>query len=398
MSTKVCSKCRADKPLDAFQQRSRMSARDGRYGICRECANAYARGRYAKRASQSGSDFETEERTDPGIPVFDDLAINENVPDSHLVKGVSTLVDGDGNIKARWIKTVADNTNVDAILDAVRELAVDLPRAEPVAAPELNDDDLLAVYPIGDAHFGMLAWGQECGEAFDLEIAERNLGRAVDHLTALAPPAHNALVINIGDFVHADGLGNTTTKGTRVDVDGRWPKIIRVSIRALRRTVDRCLERHQHVTLWNLRGNHDDLSAMVLAIALGQFYEHEPRVTVCQSPEMFKWYRFGANLIGATHGDKLKPQDMLGVMATDRAKDWGETKHRRFYCGHIHHEVVKELPGVTVEYLRTLAGSDAWHRGQGYRSGRDMRVDVLHRDWGLINRHIVGIEQIRRSA
>ena len=89
---------------------------------------------------------------------------------------------------------------------------------------------------------------------------------------------------------------------------------------------------------------------------------------------------------------------MLGVMANDRAKDWGETTHRRFYCGHIHHEVVKEVPGVTVEYLRTLAGSDAWHRGQGYRAGRDMKMDVFHREDGLINRHIVGIEAVRRRA
>jgi len=336
-------------------------------------------------------DFESEDPTNPGVGF---------VPDGHYASGYSTLERGgpDDNFVLRWTKTGTNKAqHLESVINSIRELGPTLPRAEPVVDPTGCDDELLAVYPIGDAHLGMLAWGEECGENFDLEIAERNLCRAIDHLVALAPAAKRALVINVGDFVHADGLGNTTTKGTRVDVDGRWPKIIRTAVRAKRRIISRCLERHEHVTDWNLRGNHDDLSAMVLSIALAQFYENEPRVAIEQSPAMFYAYRFGECLIASTHGDKMTPQAAKDVLANDWAADWGQTKFRRIYGGHEHHEMVKELVGATYQKLRTLASSDAWHKGQGYRAGRDLTVDIWHARYGLVNRHIVGIEQLRAA-
>jgi hypothetical protein len=89
-----------------------------------------------------------------------------------------------------------------------------------------------------------------------------------------------------------------------------------------------------------------------------------------------------------------KPDRLPGVMASDRAEDWGQTKHRRFYCGHVHHKSVKEYPGVTVETLGTLAPRDAWAAASGYRSEQDLQLDVWHRRWGLVNRHVVGIRQL----
>jgi hypothetical protein len=49
---------------------------------------------------------------------------------------------------------------------------------------------------------------------------------------------------------------------------------------------------------------------------------------------------------------------------------------------------------VIVETFRTLASSDAWHHHSGYRSGQDMKCDVIHREYGRTNRHVVGIRQI----
>ena len=102
-------------------------------------------------------------------------------------------------------------------------------------------------------------------------------------------------------------------------------------------------------------------------------------------------------LLGFVHGDTTKDAQLPGIMAHDRKVDWGETDYRHFYSGHIHHDTVKEFPGCTVEHIRTLAASDAWHHGSGYRSGRDMKCDIWHREWGRRARHIVGIRQIRNS-
>jgi hypothetical protein len=81
-------------------------------------------------------------------------------------------------------------------------------------------------------------------------------------------------------------------------------------------------------------------------------------------------------------------------MAADRSKDWGETQHRYWYTGHVHHDTLKEFPGCTVETFRTLAARDAWHHKSGYRAGRDMKCDIIHKDHGRVCRHIVGIEML----
>ncbi len=319
----------------------------------------------------------------------------QEVPEGYHLRGISELRGADGNVKLRWVKSAADaETKLLQLQDAIRAIGEEIPRAKRVRAPKRRDDDLLCVYPLGDPHLGMHAWGLECGQDFDLKIAERNLVTAVDHLAELAPPAKHALVINLGDFFHADSSAATTTRGTRVDVDSRWAKVLAVGVRVMRRIIDRALEKHDHVTVICEIGNHDDHSAQMLALCLEQYYEREPRVTIDTSPSKFHWYRFGKNLIGTTHGDTVKLDRLPGIMACDRATDWGETEHRYWYVGHVHHDQLKEYPGCVVETFRTLAPKDAWHAAQGYRSGQDLKLDVIHREGGRNNRHVVGIRQV----
>lgn len=336
-------------------------------------------------------DFEGEEPTNPCAPPL------AAIPPGHLVKGVSTLVGADGETKAQWIKTTKqEEDRYTALIEAMSKIAEPWQgKAEPTPPPSFSDEDLLCVYPMGDPHLGMHAWADEAGDNFDLSIAERNLYTAADRLVSLAPKAERGLIANLGDFFHADGKGATTTKGTRVDVDTRWPKVLATGVRLMRRIIERALDCHKHVTVINEIGNHDDHSSIMLSVCLAQFFERETRVTIDTSPAAFHWYRFGSCLLGFHHGHLVKHRELGEIMAADRPEDWGETEHRFFHVGHVHHDTVKELRGVTVESHRTLATADAWHHGQGYRSGHDMKMDVLHRRFGRINRHIVGIDQIR---
>lgn len=321
------------------------------------------------------------------------------VPEGYHLRGVSELRGADGEVKLRWIKSAADaETRLIQLRDAILEIGEEIPRAKPVKKPKDRDADLLCVYPMGDPHFGMHAWGLETGQDFDLRIAERNLFAAVDHLVDLAPAAKHALVLNLGDFFHADSGAATTTKGTRVDVDTRQPKVLGVGVRTMRRVIDRALEKHEFVTVICEIGNHDEQASQMLALCLSMVYEKEPRVTIDISPAKYHWFRFGKNLIGTTHGDTVKLQQLPGIMACDRPQDWGETEHRYWYVGHVHHDQLKEYPGCYVETFRTLAPKDAWHAAKGYRSGQDMKLDVIHREDGRNNRHVVGIRQVFELA
>lgn len=79
------------------------------------------------------------------------------------------------------------------------------------------------------------------------------------------------------------------------------------------------------------------------------------------------------------------------MLATDRAKDWGETVHRSFFFGHIHSETVKEVGTVRVESFNTPAAKDAYAAGGGWRSGRSMSSITFHRKDGEIGRQRVNI-------
>lgn len=316
--------------------------------------------------------------------------MTRTVPDAYNVKGTSTLYDKDGKQKLQWVKTQLDQSKArEAIEEWVGWLVKDAAGLAPkIEAPEYSNDDLLAVYPMGDPHFGMYAWKPEAGEDFDLAIAERLTYAAIDRLVASAPPAKHALILELGDFFHSDNnSARTERSGNQLDVDTRWARVMQVGLRAMVRVITAALAKHQLVTVRIVAGNHDPHSSFALALGLDAYFRNEARVTIDLSPAVFWYYRFGNVLIGTTHGDTCKTDKLPGIMATDRPEDWGATKFRHFYHGHIHHDSVKELPGCMVESFRTLAAKDAWHTSAGYRAGRDMRVIVHHKQFGETERH-----------
>lgn len=335
----------------------------------------------------------------PSVAAFDAGDIAPVVPRGHILRGVSSLIDGEtGAVKQQWVKTVEDDTGYDPVEVIRMAFADGVPLLNRIEPPQYSNGDLLAVYGLGDPHIGMLAWEAECGENFDLAIAERHIVEAADQLVAVAPAARDALVISVGDTLHSDGQRNSTTKGTPVDVDGRTPKMIATTIRTFRRVITRALAKHENVYVKLARGNHDEMMSVVVAIALGQHYENNPRVHVDTSPAFFHYHRFGDNFIVLTHGHRQKPIEIMAHVAASQSKDWGETTHRRGYCGHYHHEMTKEVPGLVIDYLPTLAAKEAYAAAHGYVSNRSMRCDVLHRTDGLVNRHVVGIQQIVRAV
>lgn len=311
-------------------------------------------------------------------------------PDGFRVKGTSTLYDKrSGEAVMQWVKTASDESQGvrQAIVDALKD---EVPTATPVPPPEHVTASLMAAYPIGDHHIGMLAHKEETGDNYDVAIGERLLRGAMERLTAAAPPCERGLVAVLGDFLHQDGWSAVTpTSGHLLDADGRFYKLVRAALRSIRHAVACALRRHQTVCLSITIGNHDLSSAVWLMEALAMFYESEPRVTVDTSPSHFKYHRFGSNLIGMYHGHgkAAKPGDLPGIMASDRAADWGETLHRTWYTGHIHNRQFFEAPGCSVESFRVLPPADAYAANNGYRSQREMQAIIYHDRHGEIERH-----------
>lgn len=328
-------------------------------------------------------------------PAYD---MRHPVPPGYVVKGVSTYYDDEGKVRGQWVKSKLDDEQSQAaIKEFIEYLVKDAKGLSPlVKPPKASLSDLLAVYPFGDPHIGMYAWAQEAGDDFDLEIAERHILGAVDSLVDSAPPAETAILLPLGDVFHANDQTNQTPGHKhQLDVDSRYPKVIAVGIKTFRHAILRALEKHQKVIVRVEPGNHDPQAKWALVFALSAHFENNPRVEIDTSPSKFWFYKFGKVLIGSTHGDTVKHEGLPGVMAADRPIDWGATKHRYWYTGHVHVTTVKEFPGVVCESFRTLAAKDAWTAGHGYRAGRDMRCIVHHKEFGEIARHRCDIAMIQ---
>lgn len=330
-------------------------------------------------------------------PAFD---MTHPVPAGFMAKGISTMYDGDGNVRAQWVKSAIDPLQQEAILAAAREaFSSTLPQVEARRAQGgAWLKNLLAAYPIGDAHIGMRAWHEECGEDWDLAIAEQVQCAAMKALVEGAPPAAVAVIVNLGDWFHYDSMEPVTSRSGHVlDADGRYAKMIRVGIKVMRQCIESALDKHKRVRVVNVVGNHDDTGALWLSAALGHVYEREPRVTIEQSPAPFTYFRHGRCLVGLHHGHSCKADKLPGVMAADRPADWGATEHRYWWLGHVHHQSVREYPGVSVETFGTLAAKDAYATAGGWRARRDMKCIVLHAEHGEVARHTVNPAMLKAA-
>lgn len=194
---------------------------------------------------------EQRERRERARTTWEAHRSEESVAPGYVVRGTSLLRGGDGAIKLVWEKTERDREDkLQQIIDAFEALPDRIRPAKLVPPPKQVIDDLLYVYPMGDPHFGMYAWAPETGTDHDLDKARDQLLAAATRLISIAQPARHALVLNLGDFFHAnDSKARTPGHGHALDVDTRWPKVFECGVETLATVVELALERHELVTL-----------------------------------------------------------------------------------------------------------------------------------------------------
>jgi len=316
-------------------------------------------------------------------------------PDGYKVKGTSSLVGPDGNIKQQWIKTDIDKERQEQIIKETFIKAISKVKPLPrVKSPKKLSKDTLTVYPMGDPHIGLYAWSEEAGEDFDCDIAEKNMRAAVSYLIEKTPNSETAVILNLGDYFHADNqLNRTQRAGNALDVDGRWARVQMIGTQLMIDCINIALTKHKQVVVRNNPGNHDPHTAQALAISLSCAFRDNPRVIIKGIPNPFFFYEFGKNMIVSCHGDMVKPAKMQGVVSNYYPEAWGRTEHRYAFLGHFHHENRTEDNGLITEIFNTLASSDAWHHASGYRSKRNMKALVLDIEDGEVERYTFSLKR-----
>ena len=218
-----------------------------------------------------------------------------------------------------------------------------------------------------DHHFGKHAWGDECGENYDVEIADALLTSAADSI--LSATAHHdirQIVMPFGnDFLNIDSSANLTTRGTPQSVDGRYQRTFRVAYESFIRVIDKCLT-VAPVHIVAVPGNHDRDSLFALAEVLSAWYRNCKDVTIDNTPPTRKYYPWEKTLLCYTHGNEEKQADLPGIMMREAKHLLAASERQEWHVGHLHAERVKTYQGVKVRVCPSLCSADSWHSLKGY--------------------------------
>jgi hypothetical protein len=256
---------------------------------------------------------------------------------------------------------------------------VRLAKPRPVASGNLLEVD------IPDIHLAGLVWGKETGFSdWDLNLAKQHVGCAVERLIEQASVHRFERVLYVvgNDFLQADNVENATTRGTRQDVDTRYPKAYREGLYLAIRTADRLASQIAPVDIMIVPGNHDWTTTMTMGVALDLHYAKAKHVNVIPAPPVRRVYQWGLSLLGYTHGDKEarsqgKLRGLGGTFAAQFPREHGHALFREIHVGHWHSVIYTEQNGWIIRGLSALCPPSAWASEAGF-VGSQRRADSFY--------------------
>lgn len=316
-------------------------------------------------------------------------------PDSHYVKGVSTLYGDDGAVKQQWVKTdLQKEKALQSALDAIEQACEGINPSKPKPAPKKTLKDLCTTYIITDYHLGMYAYAPETGGDWDVKIAEQVLMNAIGEMADGSPDSETGIFAQMGDFLHWDGLDAVTPQSKNIlEADTRYDLLAELAINLSVSVIDLLLTKHKKVIAFTCEGNHDQAGSVWLRKALKKIYEKENRVEIDDTSFPFYAHLHGKTLLGFHHGHKVKNKSLPALFAGEpRYRPlWGQAEHTYIHTGHYHstEQDKAEGGGAIVERHNTLAARDAYAARGGYLSERRAQAITYHSDKGERSRVVV---------
>lgn len=246
-----------------------------------------------------------------------------------------------------------------------------------------NESEEILEINYTDLHVGLLAWREETGADFDLNIIEQRFKESIADIIHRCRGRKFKLIrfITIGDILHIDNENQTTTKGTFQQADGRIAKIFDRAADLLLYALNTLLELKTPIEYVYLSGNHDRNTGYFLAHTTRNAFKKNSNIEFDISPNPLKVKIYGNSLVGYCHGDM--PEKNIGTwLIKSFRKEYGQTQYAEIHSGHLHSDIVKEVNGIKVIRSSTLCESSYWEHQQGYKSERALICYVWNESAG----------------
>jgi hypothetical protein len=298
----------------------------------------------------------------------------------------------DGDVKHGWLKSKTaslffknpnfknnEEVNYEVIRQSIlKDIDAHIPKYGLFERKDSADGHLLVIDP-ADVHIGKLCDSFETGETYNNQIAVQRVLEGVQGILDKSKGFNIDKILFIGgnDILHIDTPRRTTTAGTPQDTDGMWYSNFLIAKQLYVEILERLLSVADVHFTFN-PSNHDYVHGFFLADVIRTWFKECKQITFDCSISHRKAFRYGLNLVGTTHGDGAKNQDLPLLMATEFPIDWSLTKHRYVYTHHVHHKTSTDFIGCTVESLRSPSGTDSWHHIKGYQHAPKAIEGFLH--------------------
>lgn len=274
----------------------------------------------------------------------------------------------------------------------------------------IEENNLLEI-ALYDLHIGKLAWAGETGENFDVKIATARFLESLETLLERAKGfTYSRILFPVGnDFFNADNLHNTTTAGTPQDEDLRWQKTFKMGVNLIYTTIDTLKILGVPIDIVIIPGNHDFERSFYLGSVLEARYGGDSMININNDASPRKYYEYGKNLLGFSHGKYEKENALPMLMATEQPEAWGRTVFHEWHLGHFHKkrninfavfdkaQVLNEDIGVIVRYLSSLTGTEQWHHKRGFVGSHKAGEAFIWNDQtgmiGHLNANFVGFDR-----
>lgn len=249
----------------------------------------------------------------------------------------------------------------------------------PVIKRTISKDWHLLVVDPADIHIGKLASAFETGEDYNNQIAVKRVMEWVQWLLDKSAPYNIDKILFVGwnDILHIDTPKRQTTSGTPQDTDGMWYDNYMIAKKLYVDVLELLIAVANVEFVFN-PSNHDFMTGFMLCQTIQAHFSNNKNIKFNCDMSHRKYYQYGKNMIGTTHWDWAKQNDLPLLMATEAAIMRSESKHRYIYWHHIHHKVAKDYIWATFESLRSPSGTDSRHHRNGYTGSPAAVEGFLH--------------------
>lgn len=261
------------------------------------------------------------------------------------------------------------------LIEDLKKYSPKFPKLERI---EDTNSYLLVVDP-ADIHIGKLCSAFEVGEAYNNQIAVQRVIQGVKGILQKVSSYKIDKILFIGgnDILHIDNPRRMTTSGTPQDTDGMWHSNFLIAKQLYIDVLEILIAVADVHFVFN-PSNHDYTHGYFLANVIETHFRNCQNITFDCSIAHRKGFRYHNNLIGSSHGDGGKIENLPLMLAQEFPIEWSQTKHRYIYIHHIHHKTSKDFPGVTIESLRSPSGTDSWHHRNQYQHAPKAVEGFLH--------------------